>query len=553
MSRIGGGREGARVLALLACLTVTTMAARGQFGPMSSACADPAPSNLPVWDGQEPWWPEEPDPDAWVDRRPTAEIRLRNGNYNDNNRGLLDYWWDGTLEGGDVTCVDTSVDEYQDFNVEANQFENPGTNGRPDQFDWLIAQLQDRYDRGYRRIVLFIPAGVVACQDVPASQWWPMASWRRAWFEAMGSDDSQGVAGWINQHSDVQMGVYMGWEIADPCSLCMVENGLTASCGTGCSSSLMYPCPDGTTVSSHPPDTTVEADMKVTWQNIAPWREIGIQRFWLDASAFAAHNESDDLKQFAYNPALFSDSIAPLIFGGEAFPHKVDPLPTNQRYAIDWPQFAYMPFVISLQDAEGPQQNGPPCGVDPPTDPHHQWELLSQGGPREGAIFPIDFPPKCNGNPVAGWEEGGQRLDTLYYEYICKGFTLWQGGANEFSGAAERIFGFGRIKPGADFDGDGVRTLQDVTRYWTMFFTRQWGDENCTHYNNGFILTYYHGDMNGDGCVKMEDLAAFQAIYNANPAEIWLGDPDTHEMNWNPLERWFPTCIIISNSSSMGP
>lgn len=559
-NRVGGGHEGAWILALLACLMVTPMAT-AQFGPMSAsapACSPPpCPGGLPVRDPEELWYPVPANPEVWVDRRPTAEIRLGNGDWDHSDRGQLDQWWDGNYPSTPPICTDTSRDDHDDFDVESNTFSG-GDNGRPDQFDWLLAQLQDRYDRGYRRIVLFMPAGWVVCQDFAASQWWPMAQWRRDWFEAVGSGASQGVAGWINQHPDAEVGLYMGWQIGDPCSICHKSNTAVGDCDPEtylCGNppepvtALWFRCP--APYATHVPDTTDEADMCTVWRNVAPWRSIGIRRVWLDASSGAASNYSDAFRNFVYNP-VFWDANPPFMFGGEAFPYDDGTIPGDQRYEVTWSEFAYEAFVISLTWAEHPQNNGPWCQPGNPTSAAHQWDLRGLGGIREAAVFPIDYPPLCNGNPVAGWGTGGERLDTLYEHYICKGFTLWQGGANEFSGAAERIFGFGKIKPARDFDGDGSWTSADLTRFQTQFGL--WHDENCTHYQSGFMLTYYHGDVTGDGCVTWADWTAFNTLWIDPPIDdtVWLGNPDTHEMTWDPKERWLP-CLDGGGSSSMGP
>ncbi|MFM9994251.1 MAG: hypothetical protein ACKVU4_00460 [Phycisphaerales bacterium] len=549
------------------------MVARAQFGPMSSACADPWPINIPYRCGNCQWFPDPPNTTAWADRRPTAEIRLSNGNYVDNDRGLLDLWWDATFDGPPITCTDTLVDEWSAFDIESNWFSLEVSNGRPDQFDWLIAHLDHRYALGYRRIVLYAPAGVASCQFVPPSQWWPMAEWRRDWFEetgVQGQPHTWGLAGWIDAHPDVQVGIYMGWAIENPCSLCMQTNiaPFTCTIQATCPGALMYPCFGAP--AAHYPLTTNQTDMGKTWQNVAPWREVGVQRFWLDFAAVSAHNGSTELLQFAYNPALFSDSIAPLIFGGEAFPlSDENAIPAPDRYTVDWAQFAYMPFVIELWLAEKHYFNGAPCPVPyPPVG--HTWSLPTLASQRrEAAIWPVKLPTCPDGSVHPDWngakDEGPheyyypfERLENLYQWYICKGFTFWQGGANEYSGFAERLFSFGKIDPPGDFDGDGERTPADWAAYDAQY--TKWSNPSCiipeTH-----VLTYFHGDMDSDGDVDEldKDWAEF-VIRDGNWGDDpwWLGDGGPlgvgdHTMLWNPNQKWLPCECETPPSSAFGP
>ncbi|MFM9995593.1 MAG: hypothetical protein ACKVU4_07305 [Phycisphaerales bacterium] len=568
MNRVGGGREGAWVLALLACVMVTRIAA-AQMGPQSlgAPCTPTAAPQQEQRDPTEHWYPDPPVPPApyysWADRTPTAEIRLFNGNFSTSNRGQTDLWWDGQ-NSSSPQCSDAIRDTKSGFNVETGQFSGT-TNGRPDQFDWLIANLQDRFDRGYRRIVLFMPAGVVACQDFPASQWWPMAQWRRNWFDAIqittpGHAPEQGVKGWIQDHPTVEMGLYMGWPIGPPCSICVRSNASLQSCLlqlTDCVpqfTGLWYRCAEEW-VWTHAPDTTNQSDLKVVWQNIQPWRNLGVTRFWIDASSGAASDGLTEFREFVHTPN-FSHTQEPAVFGGEAFPiENTTPLPPDQRYSVAWGEFDYAPYVISLPWAEFHQMNGEGCPPDPTPINPHTWNLGTTPV-REAAVFPVDWPTCPNGSYKPQWDEPWERLKNLYDWYICRGFSFWQGDlGNAKSGPAERFFSFGKIKPAGDFNGDGNADGFDIVHYTNQY--TEWVGKHLFLAPNE-TLTYFHGDMNSDGKVEQHDwniafgLLPFphdqpvigNAAYPYNNDTWWLGDPVWHTMLWNPNEKWLPCCCV---------
>ncbi|MFM9995589.1 MAG: hypothetical protein ACKVU4_07285 [Phycisphaerales bacterium] len=581
------------------CLMGMTMVARAQFAPMSAPCADPCPPGLDVRPACPPndpfpppphscvWYPERPSPEDWADRRPSAEIRLSNGNWVDNDRGLLDLWWDATFDGQPWTCFDTQKDDFSGFDVGSNWFSGTGGNGRPDQFDWLIAQLDDRWNRGYRRIVLYAPAGVVACQFVPQSQWWPMAPWRRAWFEETGVPNdphSTGVAGWMAAHPDVEMGVYIGWIVAHPCTICLGNTNSTNDCVSqtitcnGAQVSVkLRPCV--ATPAALPPRTTSAVDMCMVSQNVQPWRDMGFKRVWLDFAASDASGGSVEFRNFVYNPT-YRDEEPMVVFGGEALPAVNSDLLPPLRFAIDWEELAWSPFVISLADAENDRWNGAPCagGGEPNA---HSWDIITAPPPylnpplakiREAAIWPVALPTCYPGGPVKPeWDEPWERLKNLYELYICRGFTFWQGdldGAQ--SGAAERFFGFGKIQPAGDFDGDGSfqtgANNLDWQRWQSQFWTWYFGQGSLGADKR---LTYYHGDMDGNGILT----AYVPGINNddLDLAERYIRDHELGNgvyplpngplvppavpgpMNWDPNVQWLPCPPSGSSSSSSGP
>ncbi len=557
-------------------VTVSPRAGAQPMAPAPPCTPDPCPTQIVRPACPAPnchWYPDPANPAAFADRRPTAMVGMFNGSWLNNSRGHDPQWW----AGAGSSCTDMARDEFSGYDMATFQFTLPGANGRPDQFDKLIANLEDLYLRGYRRIMLYIPAGVVNCQNVPASQWWPMAGWRRQWF-ATGTITTPygpqlGVKGWIQQHPTVEMSVYMGWQIGDPCSICYQGNASAGSCppgGTDCwPLAHWFPCHHE--YSTHAPATTNAADLCTVWQNVQPWRQLGFGRFWMDAASVAASSGATEFREFAYNPN-FTGSPTP-VFGGEAFPFG-PPLP-NGRNPIALEEFDYAPWVILLGTAEAPWNNGNACpgACLPPCDPcldsapttagAHEWNLTTPappgGGVREGAIWPA-YLPGCEGGGVhRDWDCGWERLKNTYEWYICKGFTYWQGDLLPTqSGIAERIFGFGQIKPGGDFDGDGQWTPADWQHWQDQYYPWLLAQAGL---GSNMRLTYYHGDMDSSGVLDAADLVMAQDIIRdglLGNDPHWLGDTDPqnlHAMNWwpnGPSAKWLP-CPTGPSSSFWGP
>jgi hypothetical protein len=74
----------------------------------------------------------------------------------------------------------------------------------------------------------------------------------------------------------------------------------------------------------------------------------------------------------------------------------------------------------------------------------------------------------------------------------------------------------------------------------------------------GERLTYFHGDMNGDGVVNGLDFAlAYNVIGEGSCPQNFYPLPYGGEtlpapMNWNPNELWLP-CYPATGAGSMGP
>lgn len=404
-----------------------------------------------------------------------------------------------------------------------------------------------------------------------------MAEWRRDWFEFTQNPNDphnppvRGGAGWIQAHPGVQVGLYAGWIMADPCSICLGDTNSTANCvsqSVPCQpdSVKLFPC--ASTPDDHPPRITSRDDMNMVWHNIMPWRGVGVSRIWLDFAATDADGDSTEFRDFVWNPTYQIFDPPPAFFGGEAFP-RANPTLQSGRFTMKWEEFVYAPFVTSLADAERERYNGAPCPA--PADPTaHLWSLPTAAyDRREGAIFPTALPKCPNGTVHPHWDGirdqetydyyPFERLKNLYEWYICKGFTFWEGGAStQFSGFAERLFSFGKIEPPGDFDGDGDETDADWAAYQIQY--GRWNELTGTMTGcivpGTHVLTYYHGDMDGDGEVDEDDLglADFVIRQKQHPdPQYWLGAENTHEMEWDPNVKWLPCGCETPPSSAFGP
>ncbi len=497
-------------------------------------CLGPAscPSDLAWRDPNNPppspWYPVPANPGEWRDRTPSGVVNLMNGSWCADALGVTWAWW----LNGNSGCSDVLIDERTIVLGTGQPPPGPTNppNGRPDVFDFLIGWMDDLYGQGYRRLILRVPAGNPWDQDVPSSQWWPMSCWRREWFEVVSKNGQLGVKGWLLSKPDhVELALYVGWPINNPLSICMTSNEFVACaasgppCGGG-EGAFVWPCPFASP--AHDPLTTSFDDMCVVWKNLDRWIDVGVTRVWLDASSGAASYTSDAFRWFAYNPDYRSRGVT---FGGEAYPGTGGTITTcavQPRWLYRWEEFGYAPWVMILSTAEEWYNNGDTC---PPGDPcAHQWPNGSSAVMNgEAAIWPINTPSCGGGVPKAGWEPAN-RVDSMYMHYACKGFTIWGRSDEEY---AERIFGFGYIANAADFNGDGQVTSADEIRF-VQHYTNSQG------YAGPGVLTFYHGDFNGDHIVNSSDWNEFYSRYwGIIGPGLFLGP-----VNWNMNSQWLPPC-----------
>lgn len=484
--------------------------------PDTTLC-DPTSYPASYLEGEEVWYPPSPADTFRNDRRPPASIYLWNhgGSYDHNPLGLHPNWWSRDDVGHSGT--DCPVDEDE--------------NGRPDQFDWLIAQLDDAYGRGFRRIILYLPYGQVFPFQaaIPSGQWWAMAPWRRYWFECTAGTptDPGGVAWWINEHrdlydaaNDIEVSVYIGFQENDACTPCHEPNNQTEL--ERIDGKYRFPCA-GATLSKFPePDSAAHAE--VLRQNLQPWIDVGMKMIWLDASGGAGREQ---FRQYAWSPDY---RLSDVKLGGEAFAVDPDSPPTGRWHlAADF--FDAAPFLMILESAEITAFNGRVSLMDTTA---HQW-TTDPGW--EALIWPIldprIDPQNGNNNPRPDWTPA-LRYQSMYNFYVAKGFSIVSD--PPYSEYAERLLGIGAIDNRSDFNGDGVANSQDFFDFLDRWNTSL--NYIGRHPTDAKPLTFFHGDINNDGAVNSQDYFDWIGDFYdpIQPQPFTLG-----VMHWDPNTEWVPT------------
>jgi hypothetical protein len=516
--------------------TGTTICDEGGGGGMASVTLDCNGHDVAVRSPSVNWYPADPIGKWKPDHRPIGVIYCWNFGVFCNRKGLRPEWWGGTEDGT------ANAEQPIDVNPE---------NNIPDQFDWLLGQLEGQYDHGYRRIVLNVPGGhPMGVSQIGAEQWASMAPWRQALM-----DDY--VKGWLESKNDptLELGVYIGYAtnawtgsfpLTEQDAMCSDSNGFNTVVqvpGDHFPCTWQYPC-EGMT-SWHFPVSTAAADACLFYENVVPWFEnAGVSMVWLDAGAA----EPEEMRQWAYSPNYYNPTTYEhcIRFGGEAYPLVVNE--KTCRYELSPDDFDAAAFVVLLPTAEAPWANGVSCIGECCTNPcaeltAHQWTAQPHW---EAGIWLNDMPRYAggwcglDGEPVycdapcgtlqPGWEPHN-RLDSLYRHYVSRGFTLWAGYPN-FTGyeLAERLFGFGHLDQAADFNSDGTVNQADLNRYLAHW-------DRSVAYTGPGKLTYYHGDMDNDNDVDATDKDLFENVYYPNPSlAVELGP-----MNFDPNTYWVAT------------
>lgn len=188
-------------------------------------------------------------PDLVPDGRPVQVINLMHVFQDPNNDPIANNapWWMDENDDGDI-IGDGNPDPIP-------AFEN---NGIPDAFDEMLRRLDDYHDDGWRRFVFYMPAGKLEGQYHASSQYWTLPPWKRDGLEAY-------VKPWIDAHrneqdpdDDINLGVYAGFRIQNPCSLAMDDSRI--------------------------PDTSSPRDMCLVYQNVQPWIDLGFDEVWFDSA-----------------------------------------------------------------------------------------------------------------------------------------------------------------------------------------------------------------------------------------------------------------------------
>ena len=545
------------------------------------------------------WYPKDmPLETRDRDRRPQTVLWLwQSGSQTNNPRGLRSWWYDED----DCSCVPTDQasclwDGHFDWdtneNGEMDVGETPNPNGRPDAIDGLISELDRLYEEGWRRIILFQPAGKVVKQDMAGSQWYTMPKWKRDWFE----NDVSGVKAWMNNHLDVEISVYQKFSVGWYNSICEAENDIEQPTGDPCDpldpsllvdGNYVYPCDwlsGKTGQQPHTPRPNLPSDLALVERITKPWQDLGIGVVW-DAAGGSARDEACDI---IYSPAYY-DSV-----NGDAYVHMaVEGIPKyattdnpcDSSVTRNEPHPYYldrMPAMMVLHTAERTDENGglnpwkqqPGTGAwvkdaDPSTvvledvtpDLYEtavpagvtktawRWEAEDNW---EASMLLINLPTLKN--PITDedeWKEPWSRssaMELLHRAYVSKGFTLIDGSnmqwddvptsglqSHQWGEIVKRIYGFGMLKDARDFNGDGVVGPEDA-----QLFVYHWNLSQSVIPAAHEHFTYFHGDINNDGVVDGIDLTMYSSFnYTVmyppqGPNPICPVNYDMGAMRWDP-------------------
>lgn len=400
-----------------------------------------------------------PDPaDFLPDRRPAIGINLFGGSCTHPPVGGP-AWWLLTTDGDGNGVVD-SVDE-------------------------LVTRLDALYADGWRRIILHLPAGSFSGQLMSSSQWWPMPPAKRAGL-------TQRLGGWLAAHHSATVGIYAGFRINDPCSLCMNGCGACTSCdggGDGCTD-----CPSCWNVPpARLPDTANAPDMCVVAANIQPWVELGLYEIWFDDAAGTNPEVWFALLQLAGNP----DYMGTVKFAGEAIANGGPGGGVN----IPIPQAINRLAYVSQRRYYEAFGGGAPISqwtFDPATTEiiigFRSDDFCVDTDPDDGNAC-TDCPPFCDGRA------DGVLIDVVH-DRVVRGYVPYARW-NRAAGMIRRIYDMSAetVQCPGDLDADGDVDFHDVARL-SVEMGRLSG------------ATLYHGDLDFD-----DDVDVFDFL-------ILLNDPD---------------------------
>ncbi len=390
-----------------------------------------------------------PDPDSFVpDRRPAIVINLFGGACTHPPIGGPSWW----LQTGDRDG-----------------------NGIVDSVDELILRLDDLYADGWRRIILHLPAGSYSGQLMSSSQWWTMPASKRAGL-------SQRLSPWLATHFDTTLGVYVGFRINNPCSLCMSGCDECSDCGNG-GGCVTCPACENFEV-ARLPDTTNAIDMCAVANNVEPWVAVGVDEIWFDAAAAPGAELWLALLHLSGNP----DYLGIVKFVGEPIPAGGPgggmnvPIPFAIRR---------LGFVAARRYFENVGGGAPAAQwtFDPTTTEIHMSlrsdDFCIDADAADGDAC-TDCPYFCDGTP------DGVLID-IVHDRVTRGYIPYA----RWTRSAEmirRIYDIGpeTIKCPGDLDADGDVDFHDISR-----LTLQLGRHSDA--------TLYHGDLDFDGDVDVFD------------------------------------------------
>lgn len=149
-------------------------------------------------------------------------------------------------------------------------------------------RLEPLYILGFRRFILWMPAGSFLQRLLSSSQWAPQPDWRKREWELLMI--------WIKERPDIEVSLGGGFRIRDPYSLAMPEGG---------SNPVRIPTP-----------WLSDEDKHFYRETLLPWIELGVKgRYMTDHSSIVAN------RMHVAPLSRFLDSVYGIPVGGEAIPY----------------------------------------------------------------------------------------------------------------------------------------------------------------------------------------------------------------------------------------
>ena len=461
------------ILTLAGASVARAQAPRGDTGPgcapPSAAHVEPYPcdceapgpagSVCPVYAGPPP-------PRVKRDWRPVVLVNCMNGNERSARLGAP--WWD-----------------------------KPDAEGAA---AGLVARLDNCFHRGFRRMVLYMPAGQdrAAAQGAlfASGQYWSMpCALRNALARRLGP--------WLARREKegqaVTLGVYGGsWYSGDVASL-----GMSGA---------------------RPFDVGRAEHVRAAWLNIHPWAALGAREYWLDYSS----PKPCVVGALQLHPDFTCPDGSHVRFGGEAIPGLRLPvrfpgqpercMESRNRLGQMTPdanRLVETPWVCTLPYAQDTFPTGSLWGYEPDV-----WRLADRSGklvPRDTELGMI-IQDRNTGAPYRATIEDAVRMFRADAgAHLASGpwrsdagWVLWAGneaeGDGEYHGyyryldILQRVYDMGSIACAADYNADGVVDQTDLDLAYGAI-EQNLGAQNAT---------YLMGDFNGDRVVTSADKEPFQ-------------------------------------------
>jgi hypothetical protein len=424
---------------------------------------------------------------TWIPNRlPGVMLSLWNANWCINNtegnpRGLAPWWCDSADNPEDPSlCV--------------------GSDGVAN----LLAQLDEFYDtHGFRRFMLYLPAGTVINHEyVSSSQWLTMPAAKRQQIIAQLGD-------WILTKGDVQIEIYGTFHNAMPQTLCMEP-----SPGGFVTSPDCPPVPPGevnahalacpTEIYAGYPSPYSVVDLCVLRETIQPWRDLGVGRFWLDSASLITivngqpYELFDDFIEIAHSPPYRGvlEQGGPHFLGAEAYPQILNSVSLNMPQVLLAPAIWFPLYIESLLawtnwNLDGDTNNNS-------VNDRLETELVAI------LDWSLDYTRPDNALELLGWARRGFVMFAANLQpYTTQSIRLLE--------CMKRVYDFGTLNNRRDFNGDGSITQQDLADDDFM-----WNQYRGT----GSGANWIHGDVDGDDDVDISDRMKYQTWY-FNMTGLW--------------------------------